>query len=271
MAGTSPRRIRASLDIFGAPGMGGTATIEFRRTESGWRVIAGGSSLDRPAELGSLPSIATWRDRVGFVVTNAEPAYDDYDPVDVSITGARGIEADLLALAWSGPAGADAVRQLLDLSDSELAQLAAAASIQTQECIDALKQLNDALYHESECLEHIRSVLATPDFSWAAVLEHAAIDDERAAPSDVLVPTRQADTASSEVDLILAAWARTAGRVGSSVEMIGRAAQKAALRSYVERHLRQYRELPTGIHRLRASVFNSPLEFNVDFDKLRRE
>lgn len=272
MAGTSPKRIRASVEIWGAgPGMGGKVTIEFRRTDSGWRVIASGSALDCPEQFGSLAPNASWRDRVGFVVTNAEPSHEDHDPDDVNVSGARCVEADLLALAWCGPAGTNAVRLLLNLSDSELAQLSAAASIRTSECIDALEQLSDLCCDDSERLQRIQSSLVSSAFSWEALLEQAATDAHSAEADDAPIYAGQPHTASGDVDRILAAWEVAAGPVSSSVTMWGRSAQKAALRAYVERYLQQYRELPSGVHCIPASFSRSPLDFNVDFDRLRCE
>jgi len=268
------KTIRASLTVWGAgPGMGGTSFIKFVPDGDDFRVFGGGSAIDGREELGTVPVAAGWRGRVSFIVDEAEPAHEDHLPEDVRVTGAKGLEADLLAQAWSGPEGAALIRTLMSLSDEELLCLSNAGALGTQDACDGLTQLKEIFDYEDEpVLSVLRQSLADREFGWDTVLARATeitaareAEDERAeqAKQAALLPF------ADEIERLLAEWWRVSGGATSMASQWVMNARKRVVQEFLEDHVRRHGLLPSGVHRLPFNFMGKAGYVDLDIDALR--
>jgi hypothetical protein len=237
---TQPLSIRAAVLDFGAgPGMGGTSEILFLPEGDRFVVYFAGSSGDAHERVGILPGTTEWRERITYLVSYAKPAHEDTDPASVRVIGAEGLEADMLALAWSGEAGCRAVETLLALDDSELSRMSADGQIATQECVDGLMELDELLVSDTEAIvAAIRVVLKERPFSWhAAVSEAERIDAQLQVQEDAEAEVRRKRLSpfAAEIERLVANWWAFAGGSWGTHHHWKMMARQSAVRRFLER------------------------------------
>ncbi len=90
--------------------MGGTSFVHFKRDEKVFRVFVRGSAGHGGSEeLCTVPELTGCRGRLQFLLDNAEQPAESL-PEEIRVTWAKGIEVQMLALAWSD----DALSRLAD-------------------------------------------------------------------------------------------------------------------------------------------------------------
>lgn len=271
MPTTVPTRVRATVDVWGAgPGMGGSSYIEFVFAAGEWQVFGGGSATERRDQLGTVTAGAGWRERVAFIVHDAPPAHEEHSPSEVTVTGAAGLEAALLRMAWCGPDGSSAVQALLQLDDSEVDAAICRSGEDLDLCLASVHQLIDQL-GEDIALSLIRKGVAAEEFSWEAVVEHATrvVDareaEEAAAAGDASVALQPF---KERIDQMLSNWWRVAGGASSSATQMMMSAKRGAIKRYCENYALANGAIPVGSHTVAFAAFGRNISISVDFDQL---
>lgn len=269
---TPAKSIRATATIFGAgPGMRRTSFIHFKRDGDVFRVSVGGSAGDDGSEnLGDVAESAGWRGRVQFLLDNAEQP-EGVLPTEVRISGAKGIEAQMLALAWSGTDGAQAAQGLLELTDAELLRLADSSRI--FDSIEPLREIDEILDSDTAAIrDAIRAVLAGPSFEWDAVLTEARrVADEREAEDLAASQARESALApyAADVERLTKAWWGFSGGAGGVVHQWLTSARQGAVRRFLEAYVLSHGAFPGGKHRLSFKFMNGEQSLDLDMDALQ--
>jgi hypothetical protein len=250
--------------------MGGTSYIHFKRDEKEFRVFVGGSAGDGgPDNLGTVPERTGWRGRLQFLLDNAEQP-EDIPPEEIRVRGAEGVEVQMLALAWSGPCGAQAARSLLDLSEDALTRLADSKAILN--CVDPYREIVELLdSDDAAILRAIQTALAAPSFEWGTALSEArraAEECEQKTAADLAA--REAALVPFAVDiqrLVKAWWALSGGARGVTHQWLMRARQGAVQR-FLEDYLISHGAFPNGTHHLSFIFMNTGKLLDLDMDAL---
>jgi hypothetical protein len=153
--------------------MGGVSYIEFVLQGDVYEVFGGFSAYDAMREqIGQVPMDGGWRARLQFLVDQAEPAHEDHSTSEVSVRGGSPLEKAMLALAWSGPEGANAARTLLGLRDDEIETLGRQGRL-SDEAASTLSLLNELELEEGDDIAIVRELLTNGNFDWGKVAEQA--------------------------------------------------------------------------------------------------
>lgn len=270
-----PKNIRVTAEIWGAgPGMGGTAYVEFKLNNEVYDVFAGGTSLDGREKLGEVKLSDGWRGRVSFIVDESPPYHEEKSPGDIVVRGAKSPEAQLLAAAWSGEAGAQFVGLVLDLDDGKIENLIEhtqddlACAIDTVEharfelgCDDAdvVREIRNMVDHDCVDWDTLRSSLDAKAASDSAKLQ-LELETARRIRESAISPHR------SEIERILKSWAADEERNARAAGRGLVAAFEAALENYVVREGR----IPSGFFEFefwyKNSTFGRHLKRVIEVD-----
>lgn len=253
--------------------------VAFRWTPSEIEVSVCGSAGDGGRDVvGSLPLAADWRDRLQLLLTEAEPVHEECDPSKVEVTGARGLEAELLRLAWSGPGGARATAALLALSDKELEAMCEAGALHDPAVKDHVGELNELLDSDDEAiLASLRSGFVTArstlGFEWSLALNRArATEAEARSAQELADAARSAALApyADEIESVLREWWRSVGGATSVASQQLQSCRKAAVNQVLVVSVLSTGRLPEGKQRIPVRAFQRYEVIEVDFDALRR-
>lgn len=220
-------------------------------------------------QIGEVPVDGGWRARLGFLVSEAEPCHEEHMPSDVIVRGATQPEKALLALAWSGPEGAAAVRILLALDDGELNALARGGFL-TDEVADALNGIDELA--EEDVLAVVRGVLSKSEFDWRTVVANG---QEKAQ-----VQTAFAEAETERVRLELAphhdritalVWAWQSLQPPYSGQATGwlASAKRGAVQKFLENSFLANGQPPVGVHRLHLKFMGHSSIVELDMAAVR--
>lgn len=277
------RRFKEDLLLFAAwsssPGSSGHAALLVRRTRRR-SVIVHWDDDQGSRVCSSARGFSDWR------AVAAELAAVDYlglcpsivvgEPV---IEGARGIEAELLLLAWGGETQKRVAQALLTCSDDQLAVLR--RSIRGPFAAGEFAQRMKTILEELEELDHAPAELG----QLVSILERkpslpairrevrsrAAVEAEREAYLRG-VRRKALDPFAADIAALMVAYKDTQRPIASGIEAIGRGMRMGAVHRYIERYVLRMGCLPSGKHVVAWPTDRGHRTLSaipVDFDDLR--
>ena len=246
-----PKNIRVTAEVWGAgPGMGGTSYIEFKLNGEMIDVFAGGTALDGREKLGELNLSDGWRGRVSYIVEETPPGHEEKSPDDIVVSGAKGMEAHLLAAAWSGEAGAQFVRLLLELDDVEVKELIETSQVDMAGAIDTMAYIyGEISSSDDEIIREIRDALQSGSVDWdqlkerleanadeAEVQRQQKIEAARSARENSLQPFQD------KISQVVSAWVAVQSTNQQQVD----GNKQQGLRQFLEDFVLSQGKFPTG-------------------------